>query len=157
MDFCMQRWLPRSSFPLALTHVLASCTSARTVRSSLRARDSEERGPCRRARERIQRHSQRFGPVRHHPPNQPNISSTRWRTVADHGRKLYFFESALTPSTFWVDLNHIDFSAKTGKVKKLDLGEQQRNTFAGDTVSQFQESKPFRFLGPPPSSPSALK
>jgi choloylglycine hydrolase len=33
-------------------------------------------------------------------PNEPNISSTRWRTVVDHKRKLYFFESALTPNTF---------------------------------------------------------
>src|SRR5699024_9480674 len=33
-------------------------------------------------------------------PHQPNISSTRWRTVADQKRKLYFFESALTPNIF---------------------------------------------------------
>ena len=32
-------------------------------------------------------------------PGEPNISSTRWRTVFDHQRKLYFFESALTPNT----------------------------------------------------------
>ena len=31
-------------------------------------------------------------------PNQPNISSTRWRTVSDQKRLLYFFESALTPT-----------------------------------------------------------
>ena len=41
-------------------------------------------------------------------PNEPNISSTRWRTVADHKRKLYFFESALTPNTFWVDLKQVE-------------------------------------------------
>lgn len=41
-------------------------------------------------------------------PEEPNISSTRWRTVADHKRRLYFFESALTPNTFWVDLKDID-------------------------------------------------
>jgi penicillin V acylase-like amidase (Ntn superfamily) len=46
-------------------------------------------------------------------PNKPNISSTRWRTVADHKRKLYFFESALTPNTFWVDLKQVDFSSQT--------------------------------------------
>lgn len=43
-------------------------------------------------------------------PDEPNISSTRWRTVFDHARQLYFFESALTPNTFWVDLKRIDFS-----------------------------------------------
>jgi choloylglycine hydrolase len=80
-------------------------------------------------------------------PEQPNISSTRWRTVIDHKRKLYFFESALTPNTFWVDLKKIDFSAETGKVKKLDLGENQDHTFAGDATGAFKESPPFKFLG----------
>jgi len=79
-------------------------------------------------------------------PDQPNISSTRWRTVVDHKRMLYFFESALTPNTFWVDLNKLDFSA--GKqVLKLELGEHQRNTFSGETSARFRPSKPFEFLG----------
>lgn len=80
-------------------------------------------------------------------PEEPNISSTRWRTVVDHKRKLYFFESALTPNTFWVDLKTIDFSAETGKVKKLDLGENQDHTYSGDATSAFKEAKPFQFLG----------
>jgi hypothetical protein len=81
-------------------------------------------------------------------PNGPNISSTRWRTVADQKRKLYFFESALTPSTFWVDLKQVDFSSQTGKVKKLDLGKDQRNVFSGNTVKDFKEAEPFKFQGP---------
>ncbi|MGL4261821.1 MAG: linear amide C-N hydrolase [Afipia sp.] len=80
-------------------------------------------------------------------PDQPNISSTRWRTVADHKRKLYFFESALTPNTFWVDLKLIDFSAETGKVKRLDLGPNQTNVFAGETSKEFKATEPFKFLG----------
>lgn len=79
-------------------------------------------------------------------PEEPNISSTRWRTVADHKRKLYFFESALTPNTFWVDLNKLDFSPGA-KVRKLDLGKDQRNVFAGETSAQFKEAPPFKFLG----------
>lgn len=79
-------------------------------------------------------------------PDQPNISSTRWRTVADHKRKLYFFESALTPNTFWVDLNTLDLSEE-GKVLKLDLGPNQSNTFSGMANAQFQEAEPFKFLG----------
>lgn len=82
-------------------------------------------------------------------PDQPNISSTRWRTVADHQRKLYFFESVLTPNTFWVDLKAIDFSPETGKVKKLDLGPQQSRTFSGNAAANFQEAEPFKFLGLP--------
>ncbi|MGS1106163.1 linear amide C-N hydrolase [Achromobacter anxifer] len=80
-------------------------------------------------------------------PGQPNISSTRWRTVFDHQRKLYFFESALTPNTFWVDLKALDFSPENGKVLKLDLGPDQRHTFAGDATRAFQPSAPFKFLG----------
>ncbi|MBB1091766.1 linear amide C-N hydrolase [Rhodopseudomonas pseudopalustris] len=80
-------------------------------------------------------------------PDQPNISSTRWRTVVDHKRKLYFFESALTPNVFWVDLTRIDFSADKGAVKKLDLGANQTNTFSGVVNDQFKVSPPFKFLG----------
>ena len=80
-------------------------------------------------------------------PDQPNISSTRWRTVADHKRKLYFFESALTPNIFWVDLTKLDFSASTGKVMKLDLGPNQTHIYSGMADDQFKETKPFKFLG----------
>ena len=79
-------------------------------------------------------------------PNEPNISSTRWRTVADQKRMLYFFESALTPNTFWVNLNQIDFSP-SGKVLKLDLGEQQRYTFAGNATKNFVSAEPSKFTG----------
>lgn len=82
-------------------------------------------------------------------PDEPNISSTRWRTVADQKRLLYFFESALTPNTFWVDLKQVDFSHETGKVMKLDLGPNQRNVFSGNAVKDFRRAEPFHFLGLP--------
>ena len=80
-------------------------------------------------------------------PGEPNISSTRWRTVFDHKRKLYFFESALTPNTFWVDLNALNFSQGSGKVMKLDLGPNQNHAFAGDATASFQPAQAFKFLG----------
>lgn len=80
-------------------------------------------------------------------PDHPNISSTRWRTVADQERKVYFFESALTPNTFWVDLKKVDFSAETGKVMKLDLGPNQSKTYSGDATAKFEAATPFKFLG----------
>ena len=79
-------------------------------------------------------------------PDEPNISSTRWRTVADHKRKLYFFESALTPNTFWVDLGEIDFTEGAGTLK-LDLGPDEANTFAGETAADFKSAEPFAFMG----------
>lgn len=79
--------------------------------------------------------------------DQPELSSTRWRTVFDHKRQLYFFDSVMTPNTFWVDLKKIDFSKETGKVKKLDLGVDQSHTFSGDATSEFKDSAPFKFQG----------
>ncbi|WP_019409052.1 linear amide C-N hydrolase [Pseudomonas psychrophila] len=80
-------------------------------------------------------------------PGEPNISSTRWRSVIDHKQGLYFFESAITPNTFWVDLKKLDFTQATGKVKKLDLGPDQSTIFSGEVSSRFQVTAPFKFEG----------
>jgi penicillin V acylase-like amidase (Ntn superfamily) len=80
-------------------------------------------------------------------PDEPNISSTRWRTVADQKRRLYFFESVLTPNIFWVDLTKLDFSEASGKVMKLDLGPNQTHIYSGMANDQFKETSPFKFLG----------
>lgn len=80
-------------------------------------------------------------------PDQPNISSTRWRTVSDQKRKIYFFESALTPNTFWIDFKDVDFSSGSGKVMKLDLGPSQSHVYAGNVAKDFKVTKPLRFLG----------
>lgn len=80
-------------------------------------------------------------------PDQPNISSTRWRTVFDHQRQLYFFESAVAPNTFWVDLKRLDLSEKAGQVMKLELGADQAKTQAGEVSAAFVPSAPFTFAG----------
>lgn len=77
-------------------------------------------------------------------PDQPNISSTRWRSVSDHKNLVYYFETVLTPNTFWINLKDIDFSSKA-KVKKLALANGE--TYAGNAVAQFKDSPPFKFLG----------
>jgi penicillin V acylase-like amidase (Ntn superfamily) len=74
----------------------------------------------------------------------PNLSTTRWRVVADQKNKVYYFESALTPNTFWVDLKKIDFSEKA-EVKKLDLSNNK--TYSGETSGEFKPAKPFKFIG----------
>lgn len=74
----------------------------------------------------------------------PNLSTTRWRVVADQKNLVYYFESALTPNTFWVDLKKIDFSEKT-IVKKLDLSDNK--TYSGETSGEFKASEPFKFIG----------
>jgi len=79
-------------------------------------------------------------------PDQPNISSTRWRTVSDHKRKRYFFESAMTPNIFWVDIAKLDLSA-SGKVMKLDLGPNEMNIYSDMANNQFHPAEPFQFAG----------
>jgi choloylglycine hydrolase len=69
--------------------------------------------------------------------------------VSDQKRRVYYFESALTPNTFWVNLKDIDFSAGSGKVMKLDLGKDQRNVYSGDAQKDFKVAEPFHFLGLP--------
>lgn len=74
----------------------------------------------------------------------PNLSTTRWRAVADHKNLVYYFETALTPNTFWTDLKKIDFSQKAS-VKKLDLSDHR--TYSGESSAKFVSTKPFRFIG----------
>ena len=76
-------------------------------------------------------------------PDQPNISSTRWRTVADQKNKVYYFESTLSPDIFWVDFKSLDFKAGT-PIKKLTLTNGE--IYAGNTAKDFKDSKPLPFL-----------
>lgn len=77
-------------------------------------------------------------------PDKPNISSTRWRTVADSKNKRYFFESVLTPNMFWIDLKDIDFN-EGAPVKKLGLTKGE--VYSGNAVNSLVNTKAFRFLG----------
>lgn len=77
-------------------------------------------------------------------PTEPNISSTRWRSVADHKSLRYYFETVFTPNTFWVELSQADF--RPGQpVRKLALDKNQ--TYAGNTIKQFKKAAPFQFAG----------
>ncbi|WP_353123832.1 linear amide C-N hydrolase [Dysgonomonas capnocytophagoides] len=77
-------------------------------------------------------------------PDQPNISSTRWRTVSDHKNLVYFYESVLTPNTFWLELKDIDFS-ENAPVKKLNL--ENNETYKGNAASSLVNATPFVFAG----------
>lgn len=76
--------------------------------------------------------------------DEPNISSTRWRSVADHKNLVYYFETALTPNTFWVDMKNIDFSENTPS-KKLIVNDEI--TYNGDASDSFIDAAPFKFAG----------
>lgn len=74
----------------------------------------------------------------------PNLSTTRWRVVADQKNLVYYFESALTPNMFWVDFSKLDFSEKA-PVKKLDLSDHK--TYSGEASAAFFATEPFEFIG----------
>jgi choloylglycine hydrolase len=76
--------------------------------------------------------------------DEPNISSTRWRTVSDQKNLVYYFENVLTPNVFWVDFKKVDFSEKAS-VKKLSL--EKYETYAEDAVDSFKNARPFKFQG----------
>lgn len=77
-------------------------------------------------------------------PGQPNISSTRWRSVSDQKNKVYYFETTTTPNTFWVDFNDVNFS-ENAPVKKLGLTKGE--IYSGNAADKFVETSPFKFEG----------
>lgn len=76
-------------------------------------------------------------------PSQPNIASTRWRTVTDQKNRVYYFESTLSPDIFWIDLNALDFSADKS-VRKLTLTNGE--IYSGDAAVKMQDAERLSFL-----------
>jgi penicillin V acylase-like amidase (Ntn superfamily) len=76
-------------------------------------------------------------------PSQPNIASTVWRTLYDHKNKVFYFDSATSPTVFWTPLADLDFKAGA-PVKKLTLTGDK--TYSGNAAGEFKPAKPFKFL-----------
>lgn len=77
-------------------------------------------------------------------PTEPNISSTRWRTVADQKNLVYYFDNVLNPNVVWVEFSKIDFGPQ-GKVKKLSLSKNEN--YAGESSMHFKATPAFTFAG----------
>lgn len=75
--------------------------------------------------------------------NAPNIASTIWRSVADHDAGRYYFESAVSPNAFWVDLENLDL-AEGSQPQRLSLKEHP--ILAGDVSDKFSPAEPFEWL-----------
>ncbi|MFU8824680.1 linear amide C-N hydrolase [Yoonia sp.] len=76
--------------------------------------------------------------------DQPNLSTTRWRVVADHLDRRYYVESVISPSVFWVDLDNLDLS-EGAAVMKLDLGVDMERILSGESSASFEAAEPFAF------------
>ena len=74
-------------------------------------------------------------------PESPEISTTQWRTVSESKSLRYFFESSLTPNTFWVDLRDLDFS-EGAPVLKLSIANGEM--YHGNTAKEFKIALPFK-------------
>ncbi|HZM09557.1 MAG TPA: linear amide C-N hydrolase, partial [Candidatus Limnocylindrales bacterium] len=74
---------------------------------------------------------------------KPNIAGTIWRSISDISAKRYYFESAYSPSIFWVDLDKLKLSAGS-KPSRLDL--TSRPIYAGEVSDKFVATEPFKFL-----------
>lgn len=74
----------------------------------------------------------------------PNLSTTRWRVVADHKDRRYYVESVLSPSVFHVDLDTLDFD-EGASVMMLDLGVDMERILSGEVSAAFRTAEPFTF------------
>lgn len=76
-------------------------------------------------------------------PGKPNIASTIWRTVHDQKERVLYFDSATSPTVFWISLEQLDFSAGAA-VKRLPLTGGE--TYHGDASGAFVPAAAFLFL-----------
>ena len=76
-------------------------------------------------------------------PGKPNVASTIWRTVHDQRDRTLYFDSATSPTVFWVPLDKVDFTAGV-PVKRLPL--KGGETYSGDASASFRPAEPFKFL-----------
>lgn len=78
-------------------------------------------------------------------PENPNLSSTQYRTVADIAQMRYYYEGALNPSLFWVDFESLDLSVGA-PVKRLNLRGAQ--FLAGEISESLVKAEAFDWTVP---------
>lgn len=77
---------------------------------------------------------------------EPNISSTRWRTLSDHKDLTYFFDATSSIGGCWVSLDDLDLS-EGAPTLRLDLTAAADAGRTGDAAAQFEPHAPMVFLG----------
>ncbi|CEG55604.1 linear amide C-N hydrolase [Legionella fallonii] len=75
-------------------------------------------------------------------PNQPNIATTLWRTIADQKNLTYYYDSATAPNTFWLSFAKLNFK-EGSPVLKLALDKGQ--VYAGEVSRELKPAEPFKF------------
>lgn len=77
-------------------------------------------------------------------PDSPEISMTQWRTVSDSKNLVYFFESSLTPNTFWIKLSDLNLN-EGAPVLKLPIAEGE--IYCGNASKDLKPAEAFKFMG----------
>jgi len=65
----------------------------------------------------------------------------------DHTRKIFYFESALSPIVVAVDLNKIDFAPGTG-IRRIALEGKEGYDLQGVINDRLKPAKPITYLAP---------
>lgn len=74
-------------------------------------------------------------------PDQPEISTTQWRSVSDQLEKVYYFRMTNWPSTLWIDLKEFDLYPGS-PIMKLDIINAKKY-IVGDAIKEMKPSKGF--------------
>lgn len=74
-------------------------------------------------------------------PDQPEISTTQWRSVSDQTDRVYYFKMTDTPAILWIDLK--DFDLRPGaSIMKLDVVNSDK-ILVGNVSKEMKRSKGF--------------
>lgn len=74
-------------------------------------------------------------------PDQPEICTTRWRSVADQEKLVYYYGTTLNPAIMWVDLH--DFMLTPGSpIMKLDIMNAKK-AYGGNVLKDMHRSHGF--------------
>lgn len=76
-------------------------------------------------------------------PNRPNVASTIFRTVIDHSKQIYYFESTYAPNVVWIDYSKINFAKGSGQ-RELKV-ENRIFSLQGNVTKELRPAKPFVF------------
>ena len=76
-------------------------------------------------------------------PDKPNISATRWRTIADLTNKRYYFEFADMPNVVWVDMDKLNLD-EGASAQKFNLATHL--DASGQVADKFQPTEPPAFI-----------
>jgi len=76
-------------------------------------------------------------------PQKPNISATRWRTIADLTNHRYYFEFTDMPNVVWVDMNELNLEEGAG-IQKFNLASDFEAS--GQVADKFGPTKAVDFI-----------